>query len=168
MERFVFAGETATRYREEGTAEKCILLLHGYMESIDVWDELFDYLKKDYRVIAYDLPGHGISEIKSEVHTMDYLAECGMHILKDLGIEKCNIVGHSMGGYVALAFAQNYPEMCESITLLHSSPFADSEQRKKDRQKEIDLIKAGKKEMFARVNPGKCFAVHIVRNNLKQ
>ncbi|MFI3267743.1 MAG: alpha/beta hydrolase [Rikenellaceae bacterium] len=165
MEKFIFAGDTATRYREEGNGEKCILLLHGYMESIDVWDELFDVLKKEYRVIAFDLPGHGISEIKSETHTMNFLAECGFHILKDLNIEKCNVIGHSMGGYVALAFAKNYPEMCESITLLHSSPFSDTEERKASRQKEIDLIKAGKKEMFARVNPGKCFAA---KNRKKQ
>lgn len=158
MEKFILAGDTATRYREEGTGDKVILLVHGYMESLDVWDELFDLLQKDYRVVAYDLPGHGISEIKSETHTMEFLADCGVEILKKLGIENCNIIGHSMGGYVALAFAKKYPEMCQSITLLHSSPFADTEERKKSRQKEIEFIKMGKKEMFARINPGKSFA----------
>lgn len=168
MEKFIFVNKIATRYREEGQSDNVILLLHGYMESIDVWDDFINYLKDDYRVITFDLPGHGISEIKSEVHSMEFLADCAISLLEDLKISNCNVIGHSMGGYVALAFAAKRPDMCTSITLLHSSPLGDTEERKEARKKEIEFIKQGRKEMFARINPGKCFAAQNRKKHFEE
>ena len=75
-----------------------------------VWDDFVPYLYKQVRVITLDLPGHGISVVKGPVHTMEYLADVVKNTLDALGIARCTLVGHSMGGYVALAFCEKYPE----------------------------------------------------------
>ncbi|MEG1623172.1 MAG: alpha/beta hydrolase, partial [Alistipes sp.] len=137
----------------------CVVLLHGYLESLLVWDDFIPLLYKQVRVITLDLPGHGISEVKGEIHTMDYLAEVVKEALDVLGVGRCTLIGHSMGGYVALAFCEKYPERLEGLVLLSSTPNPDSEEKKSNRQREIALIRAGKKELIARTAPEVGFAV---------
>jgi pimeloyl-ACP methyl ester carboxylesterase len=132
--------------------------LHGYLESLNVWDDFAGLIQPHARVIAPDLPGHGISEVKGSVHTMEFLADTVRAALVELGVAKCTIVGHSMGGYVALAFAAKYPEMLDGLVLFSSTPNPDSEAKKEDREREIGIIEAGKKELLARTVPSKGFA----------
>jgi pimeloyl-ACP methyl ester carboxylesterase len=105
-----------------------------------------------------DLPGHGISMIKGEVHSMEMLADTVSAMLETLGIERCTLVGHSMGGYVALAMMDNYKKNIENIILLHSTTSADSQEKCDRRRREIELIKAGKKNTLARLVPHAGFA----------
>ena len=107
-ERFLMAGSTALHIADSGKGDKCVVLLHGYLESLYVWDDFVPLLTPHMRVITVDIPGHGISEVKGEVHTMEYIADvlCGM--LDALGIEKVTMVGHSMGGYVCLHLSVYY------------------------------------------------------------
>ena len=142
--------------------DKCVVLLHGYLESMLVWDEFVALLKESVRVVTIDLPGHGVSMVTSEVHTMEYLAECVALAMEALGIERYSVVGHSMGGYVALAMVEKYASRLESIVLLSSTTSADS-QEKCDRRREIELIKAGKKNMLARLVPHAGFAPENVQ-----
>jgi pimeloyl-ACP methyl ester carboxylesterase len=79
-------------------------------------------------------------------------------MLDVLGIDKVTMVGHSMGGYVTLAFCAKYAERLDGLVLLSSSPFADTEQKRENRLREIALVKAGKKELLARVAPEAGFA----------
>lgn len=134
------------------------MLLHGYLESLLVWEEFVPLLYKQVRVVTLDLPGHGISEVKGEVHTMEYLADTVKAALDALKIERCTLVGHSMGGYVALAFCERYPERLERLVLLSSTPNADTPEKAENRRREIALVKAGKKEQLARVAPAAGFA----------
>jgi pimeloyl-ACP methyl ester carboxylesterase len=106
-----------------------------------------------------DIPGHGISEVKGEVHTMDYLADVVAGALDALQIEKAYIVGHSMGGYVALSVCERHPNRVAGVVLLHSTPNADSEEKRKNREREISLVKSGKKELLAKSAPEAGFAV---------
>ncbi len=145
------------RYKDVGQGP-VILLLHGYLESLKVWNVLVDDLKHNFRIIALDLPGHGQSEVSEEVQTMDSMAEAIMHMLYHLNIEKCFVVGHSMGGYVALAFLEKYPKMVQGISLFHSSPFADTDEKKQNRDREIELIKSGKKAQIYNLHTPKTFA----------
>ena len=103
VEKFIMAGDTALHICDSEKGDKTVVLLHGYLENMLVWDEFIPHIYKQMRVVALDLPGHGISEVKGAVHTMDYLADVVAAALESLGIEKAYIVGHSMGGYVALA-----------------------------------------------------------------
>ena len=76
-EKFIMAGDTALHVCDSQKGERCLVLLHGYLESMLVWEEFVPLLYKHVRVVTLDLPGHGISEVKGEVHTMEYLAESG-------------------------------------------------------------------------------------------
>ena len=159
VEKFISADGTALHLCDSEKGDRCVVLLHGYLESMLVWEDFVPLLYKQVRVITLDLPGHGISEVKGEVHTMEYLADTVRAMLDKLGIERCTLVGHSMGGYVALAFCGKYPERLDGVVLLSSTPNADSEEKLKNREREIALVKAGKKDLLARTAPEAGFAV---------
>lgn len=165
-EKFIMAGETPMHVADTERGERCVVLLHGYLESMLVWDEFVDLLKKDLRVVTLDLPGHGVSMINGEVHTMEYLADCVALTMDALGIDKYSVVGHSMGGYVALAMLDKYAKHLENITLLSSTTSADNQEKCDRRRREIELIKAGKKNTLARLVPHVGFAAQNV-NRLK-
>lgn len=159
VEKFIMAGDTPMHVADSEKGEKCVVLLHGYLESMVIWEEFVPLLYKDVRVVTLDIPGHGISLVQGEVHTMEYLAQCVAKAMEALGIERYSVVGHSMGGYVALAFAERYAERLDGLVLLHSTPYADSDEKKKNRQREISLVKSGKKELLAHTAPEAGFAV---------
>ena len=165
-EKFIMAGETPMHVADTERGEQCVVLLHGYLESMLVWDEFVDLLKRDLRVVTLDLPGHGVSMINGEVHTMEYLADCVALTMDALGIDKYSVVGLSMGGYVALAMLDKYAKHIENITLLSSTTSADSQEKCDRRRREIELIKAGKKNTLARLVPHVGFAAQNV-NRLK-
>lgn len=157
-EKFMMAGDTAIHICDSQKGDKCVVLLHGYLESMFVWESFVPLLYRSVRVVTLDLPGHGISEVKGEIHTMDYLARVVRDMLLGLGIARCTLVGHSMGGYVALAFCEHYPEMLDGLVLLSSTPNPDTEDKRAARMREIALVKAGKKEALAKVAPEAGFA----------
>ena len=159
VEKFIMAGDAALHVCDSEVGEKCVVLLHGYLENMLVWEEFVPLLYKDVRVVTLDIPGHGISVVNGEIHTMDYLADTIAAALDKIGVEHATVVGHSMGGYVALAFAERHPERLDGLVLLHSTPYADSDEKKKNRQREISLIKSGKKELLAHTAPEAGFAV---------
>lgn len=135
-----------------------VVLLHGYLESLDVWNEFAHDLSKFCRVICFDIPGHGESELLEEKQTMEQLANHIKAALDTLNIKKCALVGHSMGGYLTLMFHHLYPEMLSGFCLFHSHPFSDSEEKRKNRIREIELIRDGKKNLVASVNIPNTFA----------
>ena len=158
VEKFLMAGDTALHICDSEVGDKTIVLLHGYLENMLVWEEFIPLLYKEFRIVTLDIPGHGISEVKGECHSMDYLADTLASALHSLGIAEATIVGHSMGGYIALAFAERHPEMTSSLVLLHSTPYADSDEKRHNREREIALIRAGKKELLAHTVPEMGFA----------
>lgn len=131
-------------YTSEGTGET-LVLLHGFLESKEIWTEFIPEFSKYGRIITIDLPGHGQSECLAEVHTMELMAECVHAVLKEVKAEKANFIGHSMGGYVSLAFLELYPEMMNDLMLLNSTPEADSEEKKKNRDRGVEVVKKNKK-----------------------
>ncbi|MEE0863699.1 MAG: alpha/beta hydrolase [Alistipes sp.] len=163
VEKFIMAGDTPMHVSDSQRGDKCVVLLHGYLESMIVWEEFAPLLTPHLRVVVVDLPGHGISLVKGEVHTMEYLADSVAAALEALGIERYSVVGHSMGGYVALAMLDNYSDRLESITLLSSTTTRDTDEKCDRRRREIELVKAGKKSMMARLVPHAGFAPQNVK-----
>ena len=163
IEKFIMAGDTPMHVADTERGEKCVVLLHGYLESMVVWAEFVPLLSTSMRVVTLDLPGHGISTITGEVHTMELLAECVANSMEHLGIKEYSVVGHSMGGYVALAMCEKYPERLSSVILLSSTPNADTEEKCERRRREIELVKAGKKSTMARLVPHAGFAPDNVK-----
>ncbi len=91
------------------------------------------------------MPGHGKSDLIEGNLSVEKMAESVKLILDEENISNCLLVGHSMGGYVALAFLELYPELLNGLSLFHSSPFADTEEKKQNRDREINIIQQGKK-----------------------
>jgi pimeloyl-ACP methyl ester carboxylesterase len=155
---FINYKDSKVRYKVTGNGQEIVVLLHGYLESLDIWQDFGENLSDFYTVISFDLPGHGQSEAYGNIITMEGMADCISHCLKQLKIEKVIMVGHSMGGYVTMAFADKYPENLSGLCLFHSTPFADNDEKKSNRNREIGLIKQGKKELIYNVNIPKVFA----------
>ena len=122
----------------KGTA---VLLLHGFLENKTMWDKYVSALSKNHRVITIDLLGHGETECLGYVHTMEDQADMIFAVLISLRIRKIVLVGHSMGGYVALAFAELYPDNVKGLFLLNSTSRADSDERKINRDRAIKAVK---------------------------
>ena len=119
---------------------KTLVFLHGFLETHDIWKEFSSQLSSEFCVIAIDLPGHGESETLAEVHSMELMADSVHAVLHSLGIEKHTIIGHSMGGYVALAYADKYPEEIDGLCLFHSHAFPDNETAKTNRDRTIEIV----------------------------
>lgn len=118
-------------YRDEGRNNtKTVVLLHGFMQSLDVWSSYVLTYMNRFRVVTIDLPGHGQSDCFGEIHTMNFMAKVVRDVLSHLGIERCVMVGHSMGGYVALAFAELFPFLLRGLCLVNSHAMADSEEKR--------------------------------------
>ena len=123
---------------EKGTA---VVLLHGFLENQTMWKDLAPILSHKYRVITIDLLGHGATDCLGYVHSMEDNAEIVKTVLSHLRIRKAVFVGHSMGGYVALAFAELYPNAIKGLVLMNSTAKEDSEERKHNRDRAIKAVK---------------------------
>ena len=143
-EFFTMAAGIPIHVSDTQIGNKTLVLLHGYLETLSVWDDFMLLLDKDIRVIRIDLPGHGMSGTNADINTVDFSAQVVYEALLKCGVNKCAIVGHSMGGYVALAFAANYPDAVQGLCLFHSTPNPDPEEKREGRNREIVLIREGK------------------------
>lgn len=158
MEKFILSRGVALMVSDSGGELPALLLLHGYLSSGDVFDELSAKLKKEYRVVSLDLPGAGISEVVGEVHTMEWMADVAIGVLEQCGIERATVVGHSMGGYVALEMVRARPEMVDRLVLMHALPTADSPEKQSERERELKVLSEGKKDILAHIAPEHSFA----------
>lgn len=124
---------------------RTVVLLHGFLGSHEIWKSTIEFLSKNFRVIAIDLPGHGATECFGYVHTSELNAKCVKAVMDSLRLKKYVIVGHSMGGYAGLAFADLFPDNLKGLCLYHSSALADSEEKKRDRTRSTKVVKANHK-----------------------
>lgn len=124
---------------------RVVVLLHGFLGSHEIWQQTIQNLSRSYRVIAIDLPGHGTSDCFGYVHTMELLAKSVKAVMDSLRLKKYVIIGHSMGGYAALAFGDMFPDHLKGICLYHSTAYADSDEKKRDRTRSIKVVKANHK-----------------------
>ena len=153
---FIYKGGKISYY-DEGEGD-VIILVHGYLETSEIYRSFAQKLASGFRVISADLPGHGGSDIFGETHTMEFMAAV-LHDLAGSIVEgKIFLAGHSMGGYVTLAFAEMFPEKLKGYCLLHSHPFADTPEVVEKRKMEIRLINAGKRNMFFADSIGRMYA----------
>ncbi len=144
-------------YSDSGQGET-VVLLHGYLETSEIWNDFAKRLSEKFRVISIDLPGHGLSKVYSECHSIEFLASAIKGLLDCLQIKKVFLTGHSLGGYIALAFVELYPYMLGGYCLFHSHPFADTPETVDKREKEIKIVKSGKKYLLYPDNISKMYA----------
>jgi pimeloyl-ACP methyl ester carboxylesterase len=118
-----------------------VVLLHGFLENSTMWNDFVPELSKKYRIITIDLLGHGQTHPLNYVQTMEDNADMVLSVLNELRIRKAIFAGHSMGGYVALAFADLFPNIVKGIALVNSTAKADSADRKINRDRAIVAVK---------------------------
>ena len=139
MEQLLYKN-TAISYSDTGKGT-AVVLLHGFLENQTMWKDLTPILSQKNRIITIDLLGHGATECLGYVHSMEDNAEIVKAVLSHLRIRKAILVGHSMGGYVALAFAELYPKTIKGLVLLNSTSKEDSTERKHNRDRAIKAVK---------------------------
>ncbi len=147
-------------YQVEGSG-KPVLLLHGFGEDGDIWKHQVEKLKRNYLLIIPDLPGSGQSEMLVGKCTLkDYAEVLKAIVVKEIKGEKSlfAMIGHSMGGYITLAFAEKYPQLLNSFGLFHSSAYADSDEKKETRKKAIEFIIKNGKESFLQTSVPNLFS----------
>ena len=131
-------------YYEVHGKGRAIVFLHGFLGSTKIWYEYIQKFSTSHKVILIDLPGHGKSDCYGYIHTMELMAESVKVVLDNLNLRRYIIVGHSMGGYVSLAFAEMYADNLKGLVLFHSTAVADSDIKKLERTRSINLVKRSK------------------------
>lgn len=147
-------------YTDSGDGQ-VVMLIHGYLETTEVLSGFAKKMAEKFRVISVDLPGHGESVNTEKILTMEFMASILAKLIQELKIEKIFLTGHSLGGYVTLAFAELYPDMLSGYCLLHSHPFADDKEKIEKRNIEIGIVEKGKKDFFI---PGSITKLYAAEN----
>lgn len=138
--------QAIVKYSVAGSG-KTVVLIHGFGEDGTIWQSQIDFLKPHFRVIVPDIPGSGQSafipganiETYAEIIKLIIDNEAQSFPLQEA--EELTIIGHSMGGYITMAFAEKYPQYLNSFGLFHSSAFADTDEKKEARRKAVEFIK---------------------------
>lgn len=131
---------TKISYTDEGKGT-AVVLLHGFLENKSMWRAFIHELSKKHRIITIDLLGHGETECLGYIHSMEDQADMVHAVLHELKIRKAVLIGHSLGGYIGLAFAELYPDYMKGLFLLNSTARADSDERKINRDRAIKAVK---------------------------
>ena len=142
-------------YEDTGHGD-VLVLLHGFGEDGTVWKHQVLEFQERYRLIVPDLPGSGLSPLS--ISTMETLAAHIKSLLDNEKIRHACLIGHSMGGYVALAFADAYPEMLKGLGLFHSTAKADSPEKQQARKKGITFIRENGSAPFLKQSTPNLFA----------
>ena len=144
MQNSIIYKNTKISFSVEGKGA-AIVLLHGFLENSTMWKPVVECLSKTNRVICIDLLGHGKTECLGYVHTMELMAETIAAVLHHLKVRKSIFVGHSLGGYVALAFAEKNPDNMKGLCLMNSTTRADDAIRIDLRNRAIEAVKTNYK-----------------------
>jgi pimeloyl-ACP methyl ester carboxylesterase len=130
-------------YYDQGKGEQAILLIHGFGEDHAIWKNQIEFLSTHYRVIAPNLPGVQCKPLAlhhSQVPNIRMYVEVLHELMHHLHIEQYFIVGHSMGGYIGLSFADYYVNHVQGLLLFHSTTYEDNEAKKTSRMKVAEFI----------------------------
>lgn len=152
MEKTAVVNGLPLHYRVFGSGPP-VLLIHGFGEDGTVWDAVRQYLPKTFRYLVPDLPGSGGSLLPESAiePSIDYLADSITRLIDQefpsstqnaKPVPSVACIGHSMGGYVALSVAERYPNLVSGLALVHSTAYADTEEKKANRQKSMAFIES--------------------------
>ena len=157
MYQFLITNNAMIRYRDLGSGTT-VVLLHGYLETLDIWNDFAKDLAGTFRVISIDHMGHGGTRADKDVFTAEYSAELIRDLMEYLNVPDAVFVGHSMGGYPMLAMEELFPEKVKAMVFFHSISWADSDEKKQNRDREIGMIVNGKRRVLFGINISRGFA----------
>jgi 3-oxoadipate enol-lactonase len=151
-------------YEEHGQGTP-VILAHGFPLNRSIWYPILPLLTGKARLILPDLRGHGQSPVPDGIYSMRLMAEDLRALMDRLNIEKAILAGHSMGGYVSLAFARAYPTRLAGLALVSTQAMADSPERRAGRQKMInDVRRKGVKAVAEAMAPALTCQVQMVES----
>jgi len=148
--------EGEIHYKVDGQGP-AIVFLHGFMESARIWRPFLEKLSGKFKIIRINLPGHGKSSVYGNVHTMEFMAESVKAVLDFEKVDSALFVGHSMGGYVGLAFAEAFAENVKGLVMFSSTSFEDSPERIEDRERAAKAADTHKMKFITSVIPNLFF-----------
>lgn len=148
MKKTVSYKNTPISYSIEGKGT-AVVLLHGFLEDATMWVPVKEVLVLKNKVVCIDLLGHGASGCLGYVHAMEEMAEVVKAVLKKERLRSVKIVGHSMGGYVALAFAEKYTKSVKGLCLMNSTAQEDAQERKELRLRAIEMAQNNYKALVS-------------------
>ncbi len=144
MSNFITYKKAKIHYSDYGKGES-VILLHGFLENSTMWNDFVPKWSTKNHIITIDLLGHGQSECLGYVHSMELMADAVAKVLSHLKIKQATLIGHSMGGYVALAFAELFPDTINGLCLMNSTSTPDSIDKQKNRDRAIAVVKQNHK-----------------------
>jgi pimeloyl-ACP methyl ester carboxylesterase len=150
-------------YNKKGSGP-ALVLIHGFPDSSRIWNNIANELAAHFTVLTPDLPGSGGTPLTQPTR-LPAMADGIMEMLRKEHISRSVIAGHSMGGYTALAFARAYPDALRGLSLVHSTPAADDDEKKANRLKAVELIMNGGKEAFIKQMNVNLFSADFRKNN---
>jgi len=137
----IFVNNLAISYTDEGPDEApVIVFIHGFPLDKSMWNNQIEILKTDYRVITYDIRGHGESDTGNECFSIALFVTDLIRLMDTLKISKASLCGLSIGGCIALNAIENYPERFDSLVLCGTNCYADSPETKVTHLKTVDDI----------------------------
>lgn len=156
--------EKKIAYQSEGKGAP-VIFVHGFGMDSSVWDEFKpEIVKAGYQVITLDLPGFGKSEAVENA-SIEIMSDIIHELLSHLNITKIVYIGHSMGGYIGMAFAEKYSNQLLGLGMFHSHPYADTEEKKEGRRRSIEVVQTKGTPLFVKqLIPG-FFAAKFVKSN---
>lgn len=156
-------------YNDEGSDNApVIIFIHGFPLNKSMWDSQVNTLKDNYRVITYDIRGHGKSELGAIDFSIDLFVKDLLRFMDALKIEKTIICGLSMGGYIALNAIENHPERFSALILSDTNCTADTHEGKEKRMNAIESIKENGVDKLANDLIPNLFAAESFKRNLKE
>ena len=160
-----------------------VVLLHGFGETGEIWKNQIEFLSKSFKLIIPDIPGSGKSDylLNADIETYAEILKnildavlntenliTNTNTLSKKSNNTFSLIGHSMGGYIALAFAEKYPAYLNSLGLFHSSAFADTEEKRAMRKKAIEFISSKGAAAFLKSSIPTLFTGNFTDKNFKQ
>jgi 3-oxoadipate enol-lactonase len=153
-------------YNDEGPdGARVIIFIHGFPLNKSMWNKQMEALKANYHVIAYDIRGHGNSDVGDKDFTIDLFVNDLLNLMNALNIEKTILCGLSMGGYIALNAIENFPERFDALILSDTHCIADSPEAKEKRMKAIESIKKNGVEKYADESIKNLFSPESFKSN---
>jgi len=131
-----------------GKGSKALVLLHGFLFDKHVWGAFSEELEPHFTLVMFDMPGHGAAPAFAADTGFEAFAHEVKQVMHDLGFASFAVLGHSMGGYAALALAKVYPQSVTKLVLINSTSFADTEERKLQRLRSLTLIRKNAQRFY--------------------
>jgi pimeloyl-ACP methyl ester carboxylesterase len=157
--RTITVNNITVSYIDEGKGNsQVIIFIHGFPLNKLMWKKQIEMIKENYRVIAYDIRGHGNTDPGNDNFSIELFVNDLLSLMDALKIEKTILCGFSLGGYIALSAIENYPERFNALLLCDTNCAADMPEAKAKRMKTIESIKANGLEEYAEESLKKLFA----------